>query len=843
MMSKADASPTKPIRLGTLVLPSALSDMLNNGLSIPVYLEYQAQDTEIKSQQKIADAILYSQDGGLYIRALHLDETLQKTKLSDQTKQALDLIKDQKIDNALRFDVTEDAKLNLDLKSLYMTLVVDESALGTSYIPRAGILGASSSESLSSILNYRFGSYYNQYDDRSNASSYVNLDSVSSLKENHLILNASAYGLGTNDSSMEIYRALYERDVEGYRFAAGMMDAWSMQSIASINGVNSGKIYGMSYGNISNSALQNSALSLTPITVFLPSAGTVQLYREGRLLSIQNFPLGSHEVDTSSLPTGVYSVEVKTIINGEETNSTIAQVNKSYQRQSSDTEKLNWQVFGGKLEYTRLNNARLNNSGVNHRGDEQFRRGRDEDAWLAGAAVNKNYAWLAGVSLRSSVYGIADFDQSDNTLVTEIDGQVSLSQNFNLNLQTLLATDSTFRNILTANYGLPKGYGNIWGSREITHLGDNLSLEKRDYYNFGATFNLKQIYRKLGLINTNYSNDVQQKNKYFNLEYSQNLMNAKYADLGVRAGIQKNTYQNNDFNQTNNEDKYIYFDLRMPFAKWFSAGVSSRNDNVLASVSYRQNFQDHLVKNVGLELSKVVKQKEKTSDSNPVAVSGYVGYENKYNAGTLSASTEGSNYSVNYTSQGAIAFAGRQMVLSNNTLESGVIINTALKDQGKMSAIINGQTHQLSGMTNFIPLSPYTEYRIELANDRTSMDSVNIVKGRSSEVILYPGNVPVLNPEVQQMVTVFGRIHYPSGDVAKNVNINNHIGKTVTDENGEFSIDVDKRYPVLTLIEDNGALCESELNLKKADSAIWVGDIHCQMKGTSTSNKLLGATR
>lgn len=611
-----------------------------------------------------------------------------------------------------------------------------------------------------------------------------------------------------------------------------------MQSIASLSGVNSGKIYGMSYGNMSNSALQNSALSLTPITVFLPSAGTVQLYREGRLLSIQNFPLGSHEVDTSNLPTGVYSVEVKTIVNGEEVNSTIAQVNKAYQRQSSDTENISWQVFGGKLEYTRLNNSRWNND----RRENQLNRSEDEDAWLAGVALNKNYAWLAGVGLRSSIYGIADLDNHDNTLVTELDSNIAFSQNFNLNLQTLLATDSTFRNILTANYGLPKGYGNVWGSREFTHLGDNLSIDKRDYYSFGATFNLKQIHRKFGMINTNYSNDLKQKNKYFNIEYSQNLMNAKYADLSVRTGMQKNTFENND-SQTKNEDKYIYFDLKMPFAKWFSAGVSSRNDNVLANVSYRQNFEDQIVKNVGLELSKVVRQKKETSDSNPVAVAGYVGYENKYNAGTLSASVEGSNYSVNYTSQGAVALAGRQIALSNNTLESGVIINTALKDQGKMSAIINGQTYQLSGMTNFIPLAPYGEYRIELANDRKSLDSVNIVKGRTSEVILYPGNVPVLNPEVQQMVTVFGRIHYPSGDLAKNVNINNHIGKTVTDENGEFSIDVDKRYPVLTLIEDNGALCESKLNLQKADSAVWVGDIHCQMKGTSTSNKLLGATR
>lgn len=185
MMNKADANEAQPVRLGTFVLPSVLNDMLKNGLSIPVYLEYETQETEIKSQQKIADAMLYTQEGGLYIRALNLDETLQKTKLSDQTKRALDLIKDQKIENGLQFDVTESATLNLDLKSLYLTLVVSEAALGTNYIPRAGLLGPSSGEAFSSVLNYRFGTYYNQYDRNSNTSSYINLDSVSSLKENH----------------------------------------------------------------------------------------------------------------------------------------------------------------------------------------------------------------------------------------------------------------------------------------------------------------------------------------------------------------------------------------------------------------------------------------------------------------------------------------------------------------------------------------------------------------------------------------------------------------------------------------------------------------------------------
>lgn len=171
------------------------------------------------------------------------------------------------------------------------------------------------------------------------------------------------------------------------------------------------------------------------------------------------------------------------------------------------------------------------------------------------------------------------------------------------------------------------------------------------------------------------------------------------------------------------------------------------------------------------------------------------------------------------------------------------MINTGLKDNGKMSAVVNGQAYQISGKRSFIPLSPYKEYTIELANDKKSLDSVNIVRGRHNKITLYPGNVSVLNPEIQQMITVFGRIYYPSGELARKVNINNHIGKTVTDENGEFSLDVDKRYPILTLIKNNGELCEAALKLKPSDRVVWVGDLHCEMRKTSSQVSLLEARK
>ncbi len=152
-----------------------------------------------------------------------------------------------------------------------------------------------------------------------------------------------------------------------------------------------------------------------------------------------------------------------------------------------------------------------------------------------------------------------------------------------------------------------------------------------------------------------------------------------------------------------------------------------------------------------------------------------------------------------------------------------------------MMAQINGQNYPLTGKSNFISLPPYAEYKVELMNDKNSEDSVDIVNGRRNKVVLYPGNVSVINPEVKQLVTVFGRVKDRRGGYYANADIHNHIGKTRTDELGEFAMDVDKRYPVITLVDKFGGICEVDLDLREAKGAVWVGEIPCEIQQQTAS--------
>lgn len=96
--------------------------------------------------------------------------------------------------------------------------------------------------------------------------------------------------------------------------------------------ISAGKIYGLSWGNQASSTIFDSSQSATPVIAFLPAAGEVHLTRDGRLLSVQNFTMGNHEVDTRGLPYGIYDVEVEVIVNGRVISKRTQRVNKLFSR-------------------------------------------------------------------------------------------------------------------------------------------------------------------------------------------------------------------------------------------------------------------------------------------------------------------------------------------------------------------------------------------------------------------------------------------------------------------------------------------------------------------------------
>ena len=56
------------------------------------------------------------------------------------------------------------------------------------------------------------------------------------------------------------------------------------------------------------------------------------------------------------------------------------------------------------------------------------------------------------------------------------------------------ANDGSDRNIITASYALPKGFGSLWVNKEKGNIKDDFPMYDSDNYSFGTTLNLTQFW-------------------------------------------------------------------------------------------------------------------------------------------------------------------------------------------------------------------------------------------------------------------------------------------------------------------------------------------------------------
>lgn len=796
------------VRIGNYLLPGAFAQALHQGMTVPVLLRLKGRTD--RQTQKIAEARVILDNGHLGVNDITLIGSDDGAHLSEETQTLLSSVKNQIFDAQSSIVLSPNAELRLNLRAFTLTLDVNERALDTALIPRTSILAPSSVRAVSSVLNYDLGVYRSQNRHGENTTnSYLNLDDTFGFAEHHFNINGSIYGLGEANRESRLYRAMYERDANGRRLALGLLDTWNLQSTGAMSALNSSKVYGFSWGSKSDTRVKNNQQSLTPITVFLPSAGEIHIYREGKLLNIQNFPMGSFEVDTGRLPYGIYDVEVETVVDGKVLTRQRQTINKAFSTNGLEMNRWTWQIFGGSVDYENRSRWR-----------DGYRHGTDkgEKTWLGGLSAAVSYPVLSGLSLQTSNYGF------DRYLVNESSINLALNKYGSISWQGLLAKGGRYRNIINLALNLPGNYGSLWVNREKSHIGNGLPVYDSDSYAFGGTLNLNRLFMNAGQITASHNRDNRDHSWTNNLEYSTSLYAAHWGSINLRAGLQR--YQYRESSASTNQ-RYITLDFSLPLATWISAGMSSNNGNIKANLTASKNFNNSPITSVGLNMSKLLK--DKNNGESDVSASGYASYDTKYSAGNISLSRpDNERLNGNLTSRGTIAYGSGNLAASGGQEKSGVIVKTGIDDGAVLAAQVNGRPYRLSGQRNFIPLPSYGSYQVELMNDKNAEDSFDIASGRVLSFTLYPGNVAVYEPEIKQLVTVFGRITDREGQAIANAPIRNHIGRTQTDAQGQFAMDVDKRFPAISLSLSNAAVCEADLDLKDARGVKWVGNIICQ---------------
>ncbi|MDG1641617.1 fimbrial biogenesis outer membrane usher protein [Klebsiella huaxiensis] len=793
---------SKPARqIGGVIIPQAFGLALRNGMSVPLFTHLEGS-SGTQNDQRLGSAFIWLDNDSLRIRQIQLEEKEENASLNATTRQLLAEIADAPFSDELRIILTPDARLQFDLRRLLLQLVVKKEALGTVLRTRSEDIGQSSVNKISSTLNYNLGVYNNQMrNGGDNTSSYLSLNSMSALREHHIAIDGSIYGAGTRNQNNQLYKAMYERDFSGHRFAGGMLDTWNLQSLGPMTAISAGKIYGASWGNQASSTVFDNTQSATPVVAFLSAAGEVHLSRDGRLLSVQNFAMGNHEVDTRGLPYGIYDIDVEVIVNGRSVSKRTQRVNKLFSRGRGAGAPLAWQFWGGSFHMDRWS-----------QGGRKAQPAKD--SWLAGVS--------ASGSLNTLTWAASGYSY-DTTGVGETRFSLPLTSAISINMQNMMASDGSWSSIGSVSATLPGGFSSVWVNQEKTSVGDTLRRSDADNRAIGGSLNLSSLWSKLGTFSMSYNDDRQNNSHYYTADYYQNIYSGAFGSLGLRAGIQR--FNNSGYN--NNTGKYIALDLSLPLGNWISGGISHQNGYSTANLSARKRFDKGPIRTIGANVSRAISGN--TGDDKTLSGGAYAQFETRYANGSLNVNSGADGYvNTNLNASGSIGWQGKNIAASGMSEgNAGLILNTGLEDDGQLSAKVNGRFFQLSGKHNYLPLSPYGRYEVELQNSKNSLDSYDIVSGRKSRLTLYPGNVAVIEPEVKQMVTVSGRIRAEDGTLLANASISNHIGRTRTDEKGEFIMDIDKKFPTIDFSYGSDQRCEVELDLNQARGAVWVGDVVC----------------
>lgn len=96
---------------------------------------------------------------------------------------------------------------------------------------------------------------------------------------------------------------------------------------------------GVSLGYMNDLYLQPGVGASSPVTVYMPQAGTVEVYRNGRLIDLQQFSAGVQQLNTQSWPSGGYEVVlISKLTNGSREEKTLPFYKRSGAFRAGDLE-------------------------------------------------------------------------------------------------------------------------------------------------------------------------------------------------------------------------------------------------------------------------------------------------------------------------------------------------------------------------------------------------------------------------------------------------------------------------------------------------------------------------
>ncbi|WP_249404995.1 TcfC E-set like domain-containing protein [Stenotrophomonas sp. CFBP 13725] len=562
----------------------------------------------------------------------------------------------------------------------------------------------------------------------------------------------------------------------------------------------------------------NGSASVYPIYVTASREGVVEIYRDGRLINVQPVKPGMQQVDTRRLPGGIYDVELRVVADGQTLSSESAAIHKP-NSWSDPSRRWRYSVFAGQQ-------AGLLDSG----GDQQ------DGKLAAGAVVNYLLhpravvgATVQQVGERRSAGVSLDWQASDRfNLYTNLYDSTDAGRGmdvqgmFRLGSGSIVASHA--RTWVEQRDRMPPGDGqpSRWETRSGWQDSSSVSFSQR----IGSRDDLTVRVGQSNGFNAGTSWDAS--------------WNRRQPLFGNNASWRVSLYDRPSGTfATQRRDRGIDFSLSLSLGndkRNYSGNLGSRNTqggigDLYAGVGVQQELDAAWLKSVtasaGFDRSGV-----------SVATGGYFDQQQLQGNVQLQRSAANGEVSGSANLESTLALGGGKVALLGTTQASGsgagmiVDVRSDFADLQLRADDSRGGGTVLKPGRNFVPVTAYRPGQVQFDFSGATAPAAAIHPATVS-YHLNRGGVMHAQIDVLRTFTVMGQVLDADGNGARGVQVINHAGRSVSQEEGFFTVELSSREPVVELRHPDQSRCMlrlDEARYPREGDVLMVGGLQCPVQ-------------
>lgn len=595
-------------------------------------------------------------------------------------------------------------------------------------------------------------------------------------------------------------RNLYlERELKGHFVRTGLFTPDSQGVLRQPNtmGARVQTITGVMFGSSTRRLVRGEQVSLYPIYVTANRESVVEVYQNDILIGSQLISSGLQLLDTKDLPNGIYDVELRIVEDGREVNRLQETIHKPTEWGNSG-QRWKYNLFAGK------ESSWMNKSQRNQRTEMAF-----------GGAMNYlvSSRWLAGMAVKS----IGSDYQKGLTL------EWNAKQAFKLHSSVYHTDDTGYGYDLQTlwsyrNGSISANHGQRWS---IDHTGSEGQQKTRN-----SSVALIHRLNDRDSISTRMSVNASNQLGY-DVGYS-TLSNILGTDIQWRLSAFDRPYSDmsdsRNWGVTLNANFSLGRDKRRGDVSIGSRSESEGSRDLFVSASMNQQWDSGPISNSSLSI---------TGDRHGLGVSNWNSFDGRLARGSSWAqySTQG-NISGGVNIDSSLVYGGGKAVVSteNRAHGAGLILDVDSDDPNvELMSYSSSGTVKLTAGRNFIPVNAWEEGALELGFPYGESPALNIWPIQVSYQ-LNRGGVDYHRIRVMETVTVMGRVTDDSGRPLPGVRVINHAGRSVTEHDGFFTLEMHVHNPVVSIEHSDGESCELTLDMSQAKDVdvLFSGDLVCQ---------------